>query len=761
MNFITGDLRKLPTFEPSDPATWTFPLPSNQRQLICDESLTPKFISKYPKVGKRAFNPKHYQSVTTGERRDWLMYSESSNSLFCLSCCLFPVSTRASASSPWTHFGNGQSGFQDFLHQSRGINDHERSDLHFQSTLLWKEFLSNRKTGKSIDVIARQEISKEISFWKQVLHGLLDAIMFLAKNNLAFQGTSCKLGEPSSGNFLSLVELLSKYYQPLAQHISRIKKSTSKVVTYLSNDIQNEFINIAAERVRAHIIHLIKERKYFSIMFDATPDISHNEQISQVIRTVNASKEGVVIEEHFLGFIHMDLKTGEDLANTILKSISEDGLEIENCRGQGYDNGANMAGKYNGVQAKIKQVNPQAVFIPCAAHSLNLVGQNSAAKVLQGKLILGVIQNLYTFFSASPYRWNKLKDHVKITLKSQSSTRWSSKFSAVSAVTTQFEKIVEALLDIINSDSTNAHTLTEANALVTQVYTFRFLLGSIIWKMILERINMSSVILQTVNISVGDATKHLAGLLEWLIEFKKYGFETAYNLAMEISKEQDLDINSGFGSRITRGRKPSRFCHGNDDEHEQMTPLQKFKHEYFDAILEKITDEFQLRFSTMKSSNEQFGILWGNDLLKLGREDMILRANELSSFYAQDLIKDDFIKEIGYLKSAVVPFLEDKPLEATSAVDILTILFKHEMNSQFPNVVTALKIFLTLPVSVASNERSFSKLRILKNYCRSTMGQNRLSNLAILSIEHEIAKSLSYDSVIDDFATRKCRKVHI
>jgi hypothetical protein len=45
---------------------------------------------------------------------------------------------------------------------------------------------------------------------------------------------------------------------------------------------------------------------------------------------------------------------------------------------------------------------------------------------------------------------------------------------------------------------------------------------------------------------------------------------------------------------------------------------------------------------------------------------------------------------------------------------------------------------MTIPISVASAERSFSKLQLIKNYLRSTMSQERLSGLATLSIEHKL-----------------------
>ena len=61
----------------------------------------------------------------------------------------------------------------------------------------------------------------------------------------------------------------------------------------------------------------------------------------------------------------------------------------------------------------------------------------------------------------------------------------------------------------------------------------------------------------------------------------------------------------------------------------------------------------------------------------------------------------------------------------------------------------------------ASSEKRFSKLKVIKNYFRYTMGQARLPDLAILSIEIEIYKSADFDGVINDFAVMKVRKVDL
>ena len=70
----------------------------------------------------------------------------------------------------------------------------------------------------------------------------------------------------------------------------------------------------------------------------------------------------------------------------------------------------------------------------------------------------------------------------------------------------------------------------------------------------------------------------------------------------------------------------------------------------------------------------------------------------------------------------------------------------------------SLRILLTLPVTVASGERSFSKLKIIKNYLCLAMSQERLTDLATVSIEHEIGRSnLETSKLIKKFAELKTR----
>lgn len=76
-------------------------------------------------------------------------------------------------------------------------------------------------------------------------------------------------------------------------------------------------------------------------------------------------------------------------------------------------------------------------------------------------------------------------------------------------------------------------------------------------------------------------------------------------------------------------------------------------------------------------------------------------------------------------------------------------------HGQFPMISRLLQIFLSLPVTSASGERSFSALKYLKNYLRNSMTESRLNDLAHLFINKDI--DLDYDHVIELFSARNRR----
>ena len=67
-------------------------------------------------------------------------------------------------------------------------------------------------------------------------------------------------------------------------------------------------------------------------------------------------------------------------------------------------------------------------------------------------------------------------------------------------------------------------------------------------------------------------------------------------------------------------------------------------------------------------------------------------------------------------------------------------------------------IYLTLPVANTEGKRSFSALKITKNYLLSSLTQDHVCDFCIMAIEKSFTKPISFEDIIDKFAAAKCRK---
>jgi hypothetical protein len=77
----------------------------------------------------------------------------------------------------------------------------------------------------------------------------------------------------------------------------------------------------------------------------------------------------------------------------------------------------------------------------------------------------------------------------------------------------------------------------------------------------------------------------------------------------------------------------------------------------------------------------------------------------------------------------------------------------------YPVISKLLQILITLPVTTATGERSFSTLRRLKNYLRNTTGQQRLNGMAALNIHNDI--EVKPDLVLDEMAKHSTRRINL
>ena len=79
-----------------------------------------------------------------------------------------------------------------------------------------------------------------------------------------------------------------------------------------------------------------------------------------------------MVLEDFIGLYELNITTGQNLANMAYDVIIRLNLSISHLRAQSYDGAANMCGKYNGCQAKVREQQPNALLFHCGSHIANL-----------------------------------------------------------------------------------------------------------------------------------------------------------------------------------------------------------------------------------------------------------------------------------------------------------------------------------------------------------------------------------------------------
>ncbi|KAL6130498.1 hypothetical protein ACLB2K_068877 [Fragaria x ananassa] len=390
----------------NDPRNWDN-LNAKWRDLLVKNGLVrDMLIGKSLKDGlKRRFSSEFYSKYLPNREmhhRDWLVYSKDLDKVFCFCCKLFknkPLPSQLAHDE-----------LRDWGHLAFSLKTHERSPEHVNNMFIWVDLRSRLESNQVIDKVLQHQISKETKHWRKVLRRLFAIVKYLPKQSLAFRGNNERIYEESNGNFMALVEMIDEWDSTLKEHIRR-KQNHEIQYHYLSHKVQNELIKTVASEIK--------------VILDCTPDVSKQKQMTLILRCADVSTVPIKVHEYFVEFLVVNDTTGQGLFEELQNVLHHLDLDIDNVRGQAYDNRSNMKGKHKGVQRKLLDINPRVFYTPCGSHSLNLTLSNVAKCCDKADLFSEVVQRIYTLFANSTKRLKILTDNISekgFTLKSLSTT---------------------------------------------------------------------------------------------------------------------------------------------------------------------------------------------------------------------------------------------------------------------------------------------------------------------------------------------------
>jgi hypothetical protein len=466
------------------------------------------------------------------------------------------------------------------------------------------------------------------------------------------------------------------------------------------------------------------------------------------------------IREQFFRFIHCsEGLAGKDLAAVILRCLSEElCLDIQDCRGQGYDGAGAVAGHINGLAARIKRLNNKAIYTHCYSHRLNLsiLGSCSVQCV---KNALEQVKEVANFFNSSDTRQLMLEsnissycsDSLKKRLKSACKTRWVERIESLDTFEELFVAIAMTLeeMELNLEKKCNGETSSKAGSLFRTLSSFDFIACLVITRCFFDLTLPVTQLLQFSSNDIADGL-HLVESLKNLVMLIRNGVDNYhakwYKLALELAAKINIDESKPRtrNSQIHRSNIPSDSIF---DYYKKSITIPMADHLNFELASrfdESSTNVYNglyiipAKLVSYSSNSNSGGTCWKD------------KFSLFASMFSDDLPNPIALDGELYLWESFW-----KSNDKGSLPDNVSATLKAINFPGFENIKVLLRILGTIPVTSCECERSFSALRRLKDYTRSTMAAACLNGLALLYIHQDL--ELDVEKVIDMIAKDRRR----
>lgn len=525
---------------------------------------------------------------------------------------------------------------------------------------------------------------------------------------------------------------------------------------------------------------------------DSTFDLSRKEQISFIVRYVTQHGN---VSERLLALYDSPITTGTQMFEIFELICKKLNLDYTNYLiGQSYDGAQNMRGQYNGLQTLIKEKCPTATFVWCCAHRLNLIISKLVSCSLDPVDLFGNLDTLYNFICGSKkkvaYYENAQKKHSSKKqgrrLKRVSTTRWTSHDYALEAILETFESIIDTLEHIRDTEGRDDHTVGHmAGCLLDYLLSKRFVMSAIFFHKLFDILAPLNTLLQSKDLDLLAAVSGIEEAQKTLKQLRQN--DKAYGqLIHDVNhfiEENDQFIFSEL--KVNRYRKKKKMPGEISDDEPISDPVYKFKCDTYFKCLDVTITCINNYFNTQAIGiYKDLALFSKKNIFEFKNNSLALPIDAFQEFCVvygkfvkQEMLRKEYLHfcQIYHLFETTksLPFelhtnnehyetesdsddnqdsSQRKHLNSMNVNSIKYVfqVFKNgQLASIFPTLNTSLLIALTLPVSSASAERSFSKLKIIKSRLRTTMSQNRLEDMMIISCERDI--ELNEEDIMQHF----------
>lgn len=711
--------------------------------------------NKQGKVERRYFQKKHLND------HHWLVLSDAHRGLYCKYCVLFASETGGIQSNsvlntfvktPLTSFGKltGKDGALT-LHASR--------KYHMNAVQAGQDFLLNY-SKPHLDIsnqLCSQRMEQVVENRKR-LHPIIETVLLCGRQNISLRGHrddgKLTVEEPlaNDGNFRALLRYrISAGDEILSKHL----ETTSCKATYISKSTQNELIECCKEEIQNVILSRAKRAGFYAIIFDETTDAAHIEQLSLSLRYTH---EGG-IREDFLTFLdaydsireddeesNERRLTGVALGHCVVDLLKHFSLPLENCVGIGTDNCSVMASDVKGAVQTIIKSCPNAKRCPCFNHSLN----NSlmkTSKVVSIRNTISTMKRIIKFANGSSKRAKLFKNHLGKFFSGLCETRWVEKHDGIIQFQESAHKIVQTLQEITKwKDSSSS---SEAFSLIKSMSDADFVVSMACLSEFLSVTRPLSLVLQTPSLDLKNACDALCDTLNVLKSYQSSSdirFSDLFAKAVKVAYE--------LGAEIQMPRTAVRQTFR--ENFPASSPEEYYRKAIFVPFLDHLITDLQDRLpeETLKVFN--FNLLLPSVVVEnTSTENTLANVQNLAELYTCFLGNStaSFLGEFKIWQESWRRRKNEKFPIPQTAIESL-----QQCNGQlYPGIRLLIQVLATLPVSVATAERSFSTLRRLKTWLRTRMAEERLTGLALLHTHLDI--HVDVERIIERFSKMKNRKL--